>query len=379
MKILFLLGDAKYVITHRLSLMMFLKEKGYHVTIVCPQSPLVDDLQTLGLTVIPLDFDRGGMNIIKDMKAIKALCCLMRTHTPHILHAVAMKPTLNGLLATYFSFKKNISFVATWGGLGFLFISKKKSIQLIQFFLIKVFNFLFKRTKGHLILQNNDDQTLLKQKGLTVKTSLIRGSGVNPLVYSLTPEPPVPLSGPVVVYVGRLLKDKGLGEWIEAIKLLKQKGVRATYHIYGDLDQKNPASFELHHLKTWEKEGLIQWHGHTQDPSKAYAQAHIVVLPSYREGLPKSLLEAGAMGRALIATDVPGCRDIVHHTITGLLVPVYSVKPLADAMETLIYQKELREQLGTNVHNHVISQFSDVFIHDQHHVLYQNLYASKNI
>lgn len=143
-----------------------------------------------------------------------------------------------------------------------------------------------------------------------------------------------------------MLKDKGVLELIEAIRSLKAKGIKARFLFYGDVDPQNPSSVQPSDLETWQEEGLIEWQGFCEDIPKVYQQAHLAVLPSYREGLPKSLLEAASCGRAIVATDVPGCREIVQDGINGLLVPSHDAPHLAEAMERLIENRSLRQSMG---------------------------------
>lgn len=383
MKILFVFGDAAYVLTHRLSLIKALQAKNYQVMIACPPSPVAVSLQKQGLSIFPLPyFERGGLNPLNDIRASHELWKIIKKIQPTIIHTVAMKAALTGLLATFFTPSlKAPKIVATLGGLGYLFISKSLLVKAIRWHLIKIFNALFKHTHGHLVLQNADDAALLKAAGLRGPQGIhmIPGSGVCPSTYTLIQETKTPATGPRVVYVGRLLKDKGLRELIEAIKILKHRSIKATFHLYGRPDPKNPASLQEADLIDWQAQGLIEWHGHTSTPAQAYERAHIVVLPSYREGLPKSLLEAGLMGKALVATDVPGCREVVLHGHTGLLVPPYKAEPLADNLEKLIKNPTLRHELGMNAYHHVMHHFADPIIHQQHHELYRILLSSSNI
>jgi glycosyltransferase involved in cell wall biosynthesis len=176
------------------------------------------------------------------------------------------------------------------------------------------------------------------------KATLIPGSGVDTERFIKSPEPD---GIPVVILPARLLWDKGVGEFVEAARLLRSKCIKARFALVGDIDLDNPTSVTIEQLRDWEKEGVIEWWGWKDSMEQVYAEAHIVCLPSYREGLPKTLVEAAACGRPIIAFDVPGCREIVRPDKNGLLVPVYDVPGLADAMEYLITNSDIRKSMGT--------------------------------
>ncbi len=200
---------------------------------------------------------------------------------------------------------------------------------------------------------------------------MIRGSGVDLVTHIYQEEP---LGTPIVVMAARLLKDKGVLEFIEAAKILLHKGINAKFILYGDIDEHNPASLtpsELSHIK---EEGIIEVNGFTNDIAKVFSKAHIAVLPSYREGLPKVLIEAAACGRPIVTTDVPGCRDAIEANKTGILVKVKNSQSLADAIEKLVENKNLRETMGKAGRELAEKEFSIEKVINTHLDIYRSFY-----
>jgi glycosyltransferase involved in cell wall biosynthesis len=218
------------------------------------------------------------------------------------------------------------------------------------------FRILFRNPAVRIIVQNSADQKLVESFGVPSKRiALIAGSGVDLSVFKLKPEP----TGPVVVaMVSRMLWDKGVGELVEAARLVRSEIHDVVIRLVGPMDPANPSCIPESTLKDWVREGVVEWTGGTREVPSVWADAHICVLPSYREGLPKSLLEAAACGRPLIATDVPGCRDVVVHEETGLLVPPRDPNSLARAIIRLARDPRLRTHLGNAARGRVEQHFS---------------------
>ncbi|MEW6616666.1 MAG: glycosyltransferase family 4 protein [Thermodesulfobacteriota bacterium] len=202
------------------------------------------------------------------------------------------------------------------------------------------------------------------------RATLIRGAGVNPNVFASRPEPE---GAPVVILAARMLWDKGIGEFVEAARWLREQGIAARFVLVGDSDPGNPAAVLVARLDEWRRSGVVEWWGHREDMPEVFAQSNIVVLPSYREGLPKVLLEAASCGRAIVATDVPGCREIVRHNENGLLVPPRDSKSLADALKILIENPELRRKMGARGREIVEAEFSEEIVVRQTMEVYKEI------
>ncbi|EKE10097.1 MAG: hypothetical protein ACD_16C00079G0002 [uncultured bacterium] len=346
-KILYFVVNDHYFCSHRLHLAKAAQAKGADIVVVTTVFKHGESIQKAGFKLIPLQsFHKSKVNLLKEAAVFKQLFSIFLKEQPDILHNIGMKPILYGGLVAKFT--KVSKVVNLFPGLGFLFTHHTQktriSRKVVEFLFKKV---LFKNEKSIVIVQNADDQQYFQKTNLIdpKRLYLIRGSGVDTKAFPYSPEPKSPKEIRIA-FVSRMLKDKGILELIEAIRLLKAKGVKARFLFYGDIDPQNPSSVQSSDLETWQKEGLIAYQGFCEDIHQVYRQAHLAVLPSYREGLPKSLLEAASCGRAIIATDVPGCREIVRPDINGLLVPSQNVPQLAGALEKLIENEPLRQSMG---------------------------------
>jgi glycosyltransferase involved in cell wall biosynthesis len=208
---------------------------------------------------------------------------------------------------------------------------------------------LYRVALGHnnlkVVFQNPDDRDSLSKLAhlKDSKVEMIRGSGVDLIQYSYSP---LPLGVPVVLLAARLLADKGVREFVQAARFLKQQGVSARFCLVGSIDPANPASLPDTELTQWANDGVVELWGQRSDMPAVLSSAHLVVLPSYREGLPKVLLEAAACGRAIVTTDVPGCRDAIDPSVTGLLVPVRNAEAIADSLKDLINDRARCQAMG---------------------------------
>lgn len=341
---LFVVNDFAFFLSHRLPLALKLREEGVEVHLATTAYINREELQSTtlkGITLHDIPLSRGGMNILMEIKtflSILKVCLLVR---PDLIHLVTIKPVLYG--GTIARFLRIKGVVAAVSGLGSMFtVSKFKYVLPIVKIAYKI-AFSSKRLK--VIVQNRDDLNKLSTfVNLQPKQfALIRGSGVKLENYTYTPEP----EGEVVVSMAaRLLIDKGVLEYIEAIRILKQRNVQAKFRLIGDPDLHNPTSINSSQVELWTNEGIVECMGFRKDVNELFGQSHIIVLPSYREGLPKVLAEAAACGRAVITTDVAGCRDAIESGSTGILVPVKNAKALADAIEDLIVNPQKRKEMG---------------------------------
>ena len=262
--------------------------------------------------------------------------------------------------------------VAAVSGLGFVFLAKGLKATILRRIIRSLYCFALGKKNLRVIFQNPDDRDVLVGMGALepIKVEMIRGSGVDLASYIEVPE----ASGtPIVCLAARLLRDKGVLEFVEAVRILRQRGVNAQFQLVGDLDLGNPASITVDELEAWRQEGFIELTGFRKDVANLFRDAHIVTLPSYREGLPRVLVEAAACGRAVVTTDVPGCRDAIEPGITGLLVPVRDSLALADAIEVLLNDSGMRQKMGHAGRMLAESEFSIDKIVKQHLDIYSKL------
>jgi glycosyltransferase involved in cell wall biosynthesis len=375
-KILFLVSEDTYFCSHRLSLGRAALQAGFEVAVATKTTTHAQKIQKAGVTIFPLKhFTRAGLNPIRQCQLLLELLKIYKTYRPDIVHQVAIKPVLLGSLVALWC---RIPFIINaLGGLGYLFTVKGGVKKLVlRSLTCWLFRFIFSRSNTKLILQNQDDLNTLVKKHCIAdpkKISIIRGSGVDMEAFPTTPFPPEP---PIIIAcISRLLWDKGIGELVFAAKILQEKNILAKVILYGMPDPENPTSITQEEIQGWHDSGLIIWKGHCAHVAKAYADCHIAVLPSYREGLPKTLLEAASCGRPIVTTDVPGCREVVKEGENGLLVPAKDSEELASALIVLIENKALRLKMGLAGRKRVERYFSDTLIHEEILRLYANTFS----
>lgn len=368
-RFLYVGNHAGYFLSHRLPVMLALRDSGYEVHAAFPvelddlartvSDSAVDDIEALGFKIHSVPLRRGALGLRGEIQAIRSLYRIYTDVKPDMIYHATLKPVIyGGLIARLIRHSAVISAIT---GLGYIFIGSDAKSRILRLILTAVFRIVLGHQHCVALFQNYDDRDLFVKQGLVKqeKTVVIRGSGVNIEKFKPTPEP----SGdPVVVVPSRLLWDKGVGEFVEAARRLKQANVAARFVLVGDFDPENPRTIQQEQVQAWHDEGIIEWWGWRQDMPAVLESAHIVCLPSYREGLPKALIEASAAGRAIITTDVPGCREIVQHNENGLLVPVKTVEPLAAALRTLIEQPELRQAMAQRGREMVEGFSTDVIV-----------------
>ncbi len=339
-KLLYFVTEDWYFCSHRLPLAIAAREAGYDVAVVtrvCDHGELIRDA---GLTLIPFDMRRGGLNPFRELDTVVRLMRLYRREAPTLVHHVAIKPVLYGSLAARLAGVPLV--VNTLAGMGWLFSSAGNRTHMLKWYVREFLRLQLR--KGITVVQNPDDVRLLLQLGIDEShIRHIAGSGVDLTRFMPGPEPE---GDPVVVLPARLLWNKGVGQFVDAARLLRRRGVKARFILAGKPDAVNPSSIDPRQIAEWAEEGVVECPGWVDDMPKLLAASHIVCLPSYREGLPKSLIEASAAGRAIVTTDVPGCRDVVRNGDNGLLIPPYEVVTLAAALQRLIEDNELRRRMG---------------------------------
>jgi len=367
--VLFLVTEDWYFLSHRLPIARAVRDAGGTVVVATRTGSAASRIRDEGFRLCPLEIDRSTLNPLHDLKTLRALIGLYREIRPDIVHHVAIKPTLYGSIAAARTGIPAVINAVT--GLGFLFISRGPVASFVRPLLKRAYRALFNRPNSSLILQNEDDRRyFVEAVGVAPeRTVIIRGSGVDIAAFRPTPEPD---GTPVALCVSRMLKDKGVGELVEAARILKNRNAPIRVRLVGPTDD-NPASFPPATLKRWQREAVVQVAGPTDNVAAAYADAHIAVLPSYREGLPKSLLEGAACGRPVVATDVPGCREICRDGETGLLVPVRAAEPLADALERLARDPAMRHRMGQAARAAVEEHFAEEIIVRDTLALYEAL------
>lgn len=369
-KLLFVVNSPDFFLSHRLPLAVAANKAGYKVHVASADGAEVKNISQLGFEHHVIDIDRSGQNPFNELLSMVRLFWLFKKIRPHIVHLVTIKPVLYGGLAARLTGVDGV--VAAVSGLGTVFLSHSGLAGLRKACISFLYRQAFRQKNLTVIFQNPDDrQVLLDIGALSLDQSrLIRGSGVDLQDYPCLPEPQ---GAPVVVMAARLLRDKGVYEYVEAARVLRQRGIDVCCRLIGAPDPGNPSSIGQAQLDAWAAEGIVELLGYRSDIAEQYAAANVVCLPSYREGLPKSLVEAAACGRAVVTTDVPGCRDAIEQDVTGLLVPVNNVEALADALQRLIESPTLRARMGCAGRALAEREFAIEKIVDAHLNIYQQL------
>lgn len=365
-----LINDLRWYFTHRVGLASAAHAAGAHVFVMAPPSPLAARVDKPGVTFVPAYVRRGLNNIHHEARAVIELRRTYRSLGLDIAHHVTLKNAIYGSVASRMAGVPAV--VNTVAGLGSVFIRSDLRTRLLRFGAKSALRSAMAHPNLKVIFQNDDDRQAFVRAGVIDhhRAVLIRGSGVDMTRFSPSPEPE---GTPTVALISRMLWDKGIGEFVGAARQLRREGRQYRFILVGAPDPYNPSSIDKVQLRSWEEEGLVEWLGHTDDVPAAISGANVVVLPSYREGLPKVLLEAAASERAVVTFDVPGCRDVVRHGETGLLVPFGDVAGLASSIDSLCMDGPLRRRMGVQGRKLVAELFDERIIVAQTLGVYRDL------
>lgn len=366
-KLLFVVTEDWYFVSHRLPLAVAAQRAGFDVAVATRVGGCGETIRAAGLRLIPFNLSRSRGNPLQE---IAMLVRLYRRERPQIVHHVALKPVMYGVLASKLTGVPHV--VNAVAGLGWLFTSSGLAAHTLRPVICRLLAWLLGATQSRTIVQNPDDFRLLAAEGVPEdRLRLIRGAGVNTEVF--TPALALPPEPVTVLFAARMLLDKGVGEFVEAARVLTQAGVTARFVLVGDPDPGNPASVSAAALRAWHGENGVEWWGRCDNMPDVFHTAHIACLPSYREGLPKALLEAAACGLPIVTTDVPGCREIVRDGMNGFLVPVRDAQALAAALRRLIEHSALRREMGRRAREIVLAEFSQERVIQETLSVYQEL------
>jgi glycosyltransferase involved in cell wall biosynthesis len=352
--LLYVVTEDWYFMSHRLPMARAAKADGWDVHVATRVSAHGAAIEAEGFSLHPLSWRRASLSPLAFLGDVMALRGLYNRLAPRVVHHIAMKPTLIGNLATVGMI--DVTCINSLAGMGYVFTSKKLLARALRLPFEIMLSILLNRSNVVNVVQNPDDREALERLGvLPSRIEIIPGSGVDTHQLTATPEPPAPIR---VGFVGRMLEDKGVRPLIEAHQLLRERGVHSELWLAGTPDPDNPTSISPAQLEAWGRLPGVERLGHVGDIADFWASCHIAVLPSRREGLPKSLLEAAACGRPIVATDVPGCREIARPDINALLVPPDDAPALSRALQTLIERPDLRRLLGAGSRRLVEREFS---------------------
>lgn len=369
-KLLFVSNTDWCFISHRLSLAIEAIAKGWEVYLLSVDSGRKKEITDAGVHFIDIPFDRSGSNPFHELRCVYLIYKVYKKINPDIIHHIALKASILGSIAA--KFLGNSHVVNAISGLGYNFTDGRNGIfQKMLKLLIRI---ALKHRRYSIIVQNPDDSRMISRLNLVPQKQLylIKGQGADLNVFSY--KRPVENKPITFLFPARILLDKGVMEFLDAAKSLREKlKNKALFVLAGFCDKGNLAVLNENDLKKLLEKGYIEWMGYQREMFEVYAQSHVVVLPSYREGLPKSLIEACAVGRPIITTDVPGCRECVKEEYNGFLVPVKDSQSLAKRMLELANDESLRLEMGLNSRTYAEKEFSLEMVKEKTFNIYETI------
>lgn len=359
-KVILFANTDWYLYNFRRALALAAKAAGHDVLLISPPGKYGARFRELGLRWEALPaMDRRSLNPLREARALAQLVALFRRERPVLVHNFTIKCAVYGSLAAMLTgVPARINAVA---GLGYVFASNAPRARLLRPLVRALMRFALRGRRSRLILQNHDDARMFLAHGLVEsgRIRVIAGSGVDCTRF-VPSRPRSHEDPPRVLLAARLLWEKGLTEYVQAARMLRAQGRNARFLLAGASDPGNPAAVPEATVREWVEEGLIEWTGHIEDMPALFASCHVFVLPSYyREGLPRSLIEAAACATPLITTDMPGCRDVVTDGVDGLLVPPRNAEALCTAITRLLDSPELAEKLGHAARAKALAAFDE--------------------
>ncbi len=362
-RLLFLMNEALFFTTHRLPVAQAARAAGYEVHVAAPfEDGPVGIIRGCGFHYHDLPLKRGGRGLLGEARLLARCFQLIHRIKPDLVHHVAMKPVIYGGLASRLLGVPAVVHAVT--GLGFLFIRDDWPARTIRALIMPLYRFALGHPNARVIFQNPDDLKLFLDRRLVRQeiTLMIKGCGVDMTAFA----PSAPTDNSVIVmFPARILGDKGVHEFIHAARGLKADGVNARFVLVGRRDPANPTDVAEATIRAWEAEGLAEWWGFRVDMPAVLAQAQIICMPSYREGLPRGLIEAAACGLPIVTADVPGCREVVRHGESGILVPVRDGPATAAAIRQLLDDPDLRAAMGRAARRLALEEFTvEAFVAD---------------
>jgi glycosyltransferase involved in cell wall biosynthesis len=370
-RVLYLQTEDWAFLLHRLPMSRAAREAGFEVHVATRVGERRAEIEAEGFTVHAIDWTRGSRSVLDTGRAVRQVRQIIRTVRPDILHNVAVKPTLVGGIASLGL--RDLRVVNNIAGLGSAFLATAPHKRMLAAGLGRTLRLLMNRPSMRTIVQNPDDRDFLQRLGVRPdQIVLIAGSGVDTHALQPLPEPEGRMT---LAFVGRMLEDKGVRALVAAHSLLAETGEAPLLLLAGTPDPQNPTTIPEAELENWGRRADLEWLGQVTDIPGLWLRAHIAVLPSRREGLPKSLLEAAALGRPMIASDAPGCREIAVEGVSALTHPIDDAVAIADAIRRMAGDQDMRLRFGTAARQLVEERFSNDIIGAQTVALYESMLA----
>ena len=364
-----------YLYNFRLSLAKEILDHGYDLLLLSPPGRYSEILLSDGMRWQAIRLSRG-LNPISDFSTLLQYIGVYRREQPDLVHHFTFKPVIFGSIAArYAGIPATVNSVT---GLGYLFVNPGRLAPLLRLVVRPLLRLALKSKNGMTIFQNKEDAHFFEAQGLVRSGQYltIESSGVDVERFSPTPEP---AGDPIILLAARMLWDKGVGELVEAARILSRQGVQGKVVLVGDVDSGNPATIGEAQLRDWADEGVVEWWGHQDDMPEILGRCHVVVLPSYGEGVSRTLIEAAAAGRPIVASDVPGCREVVSHGKNGFLVPPKDPRALADAISRLLSDRDLRTRMGQAGRDIALERFSDKLVNANTLQAYSSLLGADRV
>lgn len=356
----------------RMQLVQAARDLGLEIHVAAPHGRARADSGNDGFTFHAIPMTRKGTSMWKEPATVLALLRLYRSLRPSLVHHLRLKPVLYGSLAATLAGVPAV--VNTLTGLGFVFTDQSEKTVPLRKWVEMGCRRAFRHPNLRVIFQNPDDRAVFIRKRILTgeQTAVIKGSGVDLSVYRPSSEPE---GIPIVILASRMLWDKGVAQFVEAARILKSEGVQARFALVGEPDSENPAAIPQEQLEIWHESGEIEWWGlqDSRNMPSVLARSHIVCLPSYREGIPRILIEAAASGRPIVTTDAPGCRELVRPGVNGIIVPSRDSSSLAGALRFLIEHPAERIAMGANNRQIAVQEFSQELVVAQFMAVYRDL------
>ncbi len=350
------INTAWNIYNFRVGLLRLLQASGYRIVAIAPHDVYAEKLEKLGFEYHPIGIDNKGTNPLTDLMLVLAFYRLYRRLQPDVLLHYTIKPNIYGTVAARLA---GIPVISNISGLGTVFLNNSFSSRVAR----RLYRFALRHPRT-VFFQNPHDRSLFVDSNLVAarKTRLLPGSGID--TQKFKPQRPERTGeGVSFLFIARLVRDKGLVEYIDAARILKERYPEASFNILGAYYPGNPTAITPTEMAGWEKEGIINYLGTSDEVAKLISQSDCVVLPSYREGLSRVLLEAASLARPLVTTDVPGCRDVVEDGVNGYLCRVRDAQNLADRMEEMIrLDSARREEMGRRGRDKVIAEFDEAIV-----------------
>ncbi|MGE0697755.1 MAG: glycosyltransferase family 4 protein [Hyphomicrobiaceae bacterium] len=362
-KVLVACTEDWFTLSHFQPLLRRLARIAREVVVVARSSGRMPEIEALGARTIDLDYNRSSLNPVREAVTVRRLARILSTEAPDVVHLIAMKPIVLGGLATALSRPRHT--IVHMTGLGFLAISDTAKARLARAAALRVMRGVMRRPGSWLLVENPEDLAFLEAGGVRpgARRTMLGGAGIDPRMFAA--QPVAQSTVPIAAYVARMIRPKGVDVLMAAADILERRGVPLAIELYGDTDDGNPEAIPSETIRAWANAPRRSYLGFTRDVAAVWRRADIFVLPARsREGMPRALLEAASSARAVVVSDVPGCRHFVRDGVEGLVVPPGDPAALADALARLAVDPGLRERLGAAARAKVLAGYTEAHVSD---------------